>query len=170
LLIGNVKFSLPNPMLETGILKSETCSEVPTFQTGFQKSVSQKQSLETVTVSSLPVSNSLGSSYLPSKYSLYFWSNLNCMHTNVNKNSAENLAIFARKKQSDNNLSCPQSPFSWKKAALAALVLPTTVVILTGLVVLRSPSCSPVSLHLKVGAFEYQLQKGSCNIPHLPSQ
>lgn len=56
-----------------------------------------------------------------------------------------------------------------KKSALTFIVLPVTIFLLTGLVVMSS-SCSPISLSLKVGIFEYQLQKGSCDIPQLPSQ
>jgi hypothetical protein len=93
LLTDNVKLPQPDTESGTGILKSETCSEVPTFQTGFQKMFPQKQSLETETVCFLPVSNSLDSSYLSSKYSLYFWSNFNCMYDNANKNKREDSII-----------------------------------------------------------------------------
>jgi hypothetical protein len=86
-----------------------------------------------------------------------------------NKISTKNQVNIVEKIKHDDNLNRSRFPLPLKKSAYEVLFLAVTIFLLTGLVVVSS-GCSPVSLHLKLGAFEYQLQKGSCNIPQLPPQ
>ncbi|MBV6621378.1 MAG: hypothetical protein KI793_00225 [Rivularia sp. (in: Bacteria)] len=92
------------------------------------------------------------------------------MHFNISKISPKNQVNIVEKTNSKNKskrsrLSLP------RKSVLAVLVFPVTIFLLTGLIMVSS-GCSPVSFHLKAGTggFEFQLQKGSCNLPQLPPQ
>lgn len=93
------------------------------------------------------------------------------MHFNTNKINGKNQVNIIDKSNSNNNENSSLFSFPLKKSVLAVLVLPLTIVLLTGMIMFTS-SCSPVSFHLSAGTggFEFQLQKGSCNLPQLPSQ
>ncbi len=93
------------------------------------------------------------------------------MHFNINKTSPKNQVNIVEKTNSKNKLNPSQSSLSLRKSVLAVLVFPVTIFLLTGLIMLSS-GCSPVTFHLKAGTggFEFQLQKGSCNLPQLPPQ
>lgn len=71
------------------------------------------------------------------------------------------------KSEPKNNRSKPRLPF--RKSTWAIIMLFVTIIALSG-AVLFSPGCSPVSLILKMWGIEFQLEKGECSLPQLPSQ
>ncbi|MEM1392132.1 MAG: hypothetical protein AAGG00_02355 [Cyanobacteria bacterium P01_H01_bin.150] len=79
------------------------------------------------------------------------------------------MRVIQKNKPESKPNKTPKPKFPFRKSIWVIIMLFITIIALSA-AILFSPGCFPVSLTLKMWGVEFQLEKGECSLPQLPSQ